>query len=455
MFVTDRQLTVWFCLSGSLLAAAAPAVAEPNMPQPVLKLTGPDETVYSWAASACDRSNTNNDEPDAPARAFRWNGGVQLIASSSANLRFVNAKTPPADQGKFSPAGFAHLEHSCASTLKSAFDPDPAHFQYKQWNKATYEVEGKNGGSPTVYAFVHNEFHGSEIKGMCPSNNFFNCWVGSTTESVSTDGGATYRPIKPPPFNLVATAPYPYPVAYPPTGANREWGFKFGPVGAADGSNIFRNPNDGYYYQFVTSRAGYRDFPRGDILMRTNNLADPTSWRVYNGTDSAGKPQFTGQFIDPYRASKPPVTPIFTPVATGMEPSSVTWNSALQTFMVIGLQAHPNPHYPDGPTNPGNWIGVYYAFSPDLIHWSPRQAVDGLIAPSGASWHCGDPSPVAYPSVIDPTSQTLNFDVTGSTFYVYFSRIDLNANNCARNFKVINLERRSAEINYAAKGPTR
>ncbi len=454
MFITARQLTFWLFLSGLLLSGAAPAFAGSTTPQHVIKLTGPDETVYSHAASACDTSPTNNDLPDTPARAFRWNGGVQLSAGNglSTNWRFVAAKLPAGGQGEYSPAGFDHLLHPCAPVLKSAVDPNPAHFQYKQWIKATYEVEGKNGGMPTIYAFVHNEYHGSEIKGMCPSNSFFNCWMGSTTEFVSNDGGATYHAIRPPPSNLVATMPYPYPLAYPPAGAKQDSGAKFGPAGPAGGTNIFRNPKDNYYYQFLDSMTAYRDFPPGFILMRTNNLADPASWRAYNGTDSAGKPQFTGQFIDPYRVSKPPTTPIFTPVVTGLNPGSVTWNSTLQTFMMIGGHGHPNPHYPDGPANPGNWLGVYYTFSPDLIHWSSRQLLNGWIAPSNASWVCGDPNPFAYPSAIDPTSPSLNFDVTGSTFYVYFTRFELGAHNCARNFKIRDLERRPVEISFAQTG---
>ena len=37
---------------------------------------------------------------------------------------------------------------------------------------------------------------------------------------------------------------------------------------------------------------------------------------------------------------------------------------------------------------------------------------------------CGDPDPVAYPSVLDPGSSSRNFETTGRDAFLYFTRFN-------------------------------
>lgn len=101
-------------------------------------------------------------------------------------------------------------------------------------------------------------------------------------------GGATYT-APPSPMQLVATFPYPY---VPDHDAA---------VGYGKPSNIV--VKDGYYDAMLLMYTGqtgqYRDQRGGMRVVRTDNLADPTSWRGWNGAD------YTVQFSNPYRLGHP------------------------------------------------------------------------------------------------------------------------------------------------------
>jgi hypothetical protein len=85
----------------------------------------------------------------------------------------------------------------------------------------------------TVYALVHNEYHGEEHgSAACPSGSNGRCWYDALTLAVSRDAGTTYGHATPP-AHLVAAPP----ARYFPDGAG------FGYFG---GTNIVRNPADGY-----------------------------------------------------------------------------------------------------------------------------------------------------------------------------------------------------------------
>ncbi len=48
------------------------------------------------------------------------------------------------------------------------------------------------------------------------------------------------------------------------------------------------------------------------------------------------------------------------------------------------------------------------------------------------TYRCGDPNPVAYPSVLDPDSTSRNFETTGKEAYLYFTRY--NYQSCRETF---------------------
>jgi hypothetical protein len=66
--------------------------------------------------------------------------------------------------------------------------------------------------------------------------------------------------------------------------------------------------------------------------------------------------------------------------------------------------------------------GIYYSLSDDLIHWTPRELI--VEVESRQTYRCGDPYPVAYPSVLDPDSTSRNFETTGKRAYLYFTRFN-------------------------------
>ena len=65
--------------------------------------------------------------------------------------------------------------------------------------------------------------------------------------------------------------------------------------------------------------------------------------------------------------------------------------------------------------------GFFYSTSDDLIHWEPRRLI--REAELTFTYECGDPNPVAYPSLLDPDSPSRNFETTGRTPWLYFTRM--------------------------------
>jgi hypothetical protein len=69
---------------------------------------------------------------------------------------------------------------------------------------------------------------------------------------------------------------------------------------------------------------------------------------------------------------------------------------------------------------------VYFSLSKDLIHWSERRLIREAELPW--TYRCGDHNPILYPSLLDPGSQSRNFETTGRHPYLYFTR--LNYSSC-------------------------
>jgi hypothetical protein len=340
-----------------------------------VRVTGTEENVFDWSQSACEAA----DIPDTPARAFRdASGRVQLIASHYINRRMIGSD-------------LNHVARDCRVIMRSDFDPDPATFADREWIHAPYTPDGKK-----VYALVHDEYQGQTHPGQCPSGEYFPCWYNAVTLAVSTDGGASYGHVTPP-GNLVAAIPYPY---VPDSG----------PAGLFQTSNIVHNSDDGYYYALVRAQR-YRAQQQGTCVMRTRDLSDPKSWRAWNGHG------FDVRFVNPYlEPNQRPVDHVCNPVSFGeiqLMVESLTFNTYLDSFLLVGTAVDRNRE--------GNVTsGIYYSTSDDLIDWTPRKLI--LRTESRQTYECGDPNPIAYPSVLDPASTSRNFESTGKRAYLYFTR---------------------------------
>jgi hypothetical protein len=300
---TEPQATPSSSTAQATLKPGPTSTPTPDpFPDPVLQVMGEAELVYDWSSQRCSSGTI----PDLPVRAFRdARGQVQLILSHTEPVRMVG---PDLDQ----------LQMDCKVIHGSSHDPDPASFSDNEWIASTYTQDGE-----TVYALVHDEYHGQEHPGQCPSGEYFNCWYNAVTLFISTDGGASYRPAAEPPGHLVAS----WPLEYIPDG---------GIYGMFSPSNIIQGL-DGAYYTFLKTQS-FSDRRQSVCLMRTADLSDPSAWRFWDGSG------FVGRFVDPYREptedARGHVCPPLALDEIGAQMiESVTYNEYLGRYVLVGISA--------------------------------------------------------------------------------------------------------------------
>lgn len=502
--------------TATVAATSTPPATHGSFGQPALSIAGQPETVFDWQTDRC----ADDELADLPARAIRAaNGTIRLYLSSTTSYRLVGPN-------------FDSLTPDCTPVLTSAFDRNPADFDYGEWLGSPYTIDGK-----TVYDIVHEEYHGDQAgsvwqasrdfgaqqpagawryldwngsnyqpmtydaahqrwqgrqplcqisagwmhpdlgcqpvlqwtspvdatvtisgrvydkdpgggngvrasisKGShelfsavihngdaqgstfdlqepvnkgdeirfsidargdngydttgfdpgidlggppCPSGNHDFCTQISLTSAVSTDGGATFQQASPP--ALVAVVPH----QYNPDWTRALW----------QPSNIVKSPRDGYYYALVQYDAHAADGSvnvQGMCLMRTDNLAAPSSWRAWDGSG------FGVQFRDPYTAAAPGADCTLVSPSVGALTYGLSYNTFADEFIAVGVRA----------------AGFFYSTSADLINWSaarPLMAATQVFTPGG------EPPFLTYPTLIDPTSSSPSFDVTGQAPYLYYT----------------------------------
>jgi hypothetical protein len=363
--------------SAAMLLFARRGVGSPAQVGQV-HIAGPEETVFDWRRQACEPAEV----PDLPARAFRnYRHRTELLISHYENFRLVGRSLD-------------RLHRDCHAVLRSPENASPQRFEDREWLASLYTTNGRD-----VWALVHDEYQGNRHSGRCPQGQYEPCWYNSITLAYSTNGGRSFSPRKGPR----------QPVA--PPSLRYEAGI--GPVGVFTPSNIVTGP-DGAHYVLVRVRSP--GFQRGVCLLRTGRIGVPGAWRAWDGLG------FTGSFSDPYSsqpAGSPPCIPIEPGLIAEMS-DSLTYNVALGRYLLVGLA-------PPGPQSVGPKVtGVYFSTSTDLIHWTPRTLV--VPAVSTAGYVCGGPSPIAYPSVIDPRSPSRTFETSGRHPYLYFTQFHYS--NC-------------------------
>jgi len=340
-----------------------------------VRVIGPEEIVFDWTTDRCEEY----DLPDLPARAFRdADGKVQLILPHFVNRRMIGNTLDS-------------VQHDCNIIMNSDHDSDPSKFNDREWVNSLYTVNGE-----TIYALVHNEYHGNWHPGRCPSGDHKKCWHNAITFAKSIDKGRTYSHA-PAPDHLVASAPYPY---EPDTG----------PWGIFNASNIVHNANSGYYYALVRAEQRFLQ-DSGTSLMRTKTLGDPKSWRAWDGKE------FSVRFINPYREpNADPAQHVCQPVSHAeivKMRESLTFNTYLNKFLLVGSSRLWDPE------REKLIPGFYYSLSDDIIHWTPRKLIMEARYQTEFDWP-GDV--LKYPSLIDPNDTSRNFEVTGQRPYLYYTR---------------------------------
>jgi len=371
---------------------------EPEPPSLEFQIAGEEEIVFDWTSDRCEQENI----PDIAPRA--WRDAEGIVHLTIGHLNTYRMSGPDLD----------NLTSDCTGPImRSDLDPDPAMFNDGEWIGSVYTEDGQ-----TIYAMIHNEYRGhlhpAERPGQCPSGDYLTCLDTSITMAKSTDGGRTFQDIAEPPNHMVATMPYVF----------NDQGV---PSGLRQPSNIIEGP-DGYFYVY-TNISDYPETlgefpPQWVCVMRTDNLDDPSAWRYWDGSD------FNGVFVNPYVEAVDENTEKCAPLdiedISGGLTDSVTYNTLLEKYVLVGFSAHP-ASTADKPM----W-GVYYSLSDDLIEWTQRKLLIEL--PLVAS--VADPESeliYAYPVLIDPNSDSPSFHTTDDELYLYVSKFNFGSGSLDRD----------------------
>ena len=321
--------------------------------------------------SACD----SDDIPDIPARALHLaDGTVELYAGNQRNR---------VERG----ADLLHVKHDCTVVMTGSGSDDPAAYNDRAWIAAPWTPDGI-----TIFAVIYNEFHGQLRPTLCPTRRYMDCWFNALTAAVSHDGGRSFQ--RAPGHALVATLPY------------RFEQLGLGHHGYFNPSNIVSFDGAAYMFAFATRANAQQE---GNCLLRTTRIWQPESWRAWDGTD------FAVAFADPYTEQVEPERHVCSPVA----PASLRWP-------VTSLVRHrPTGQFIATMLNGARGGGVYYATSPDLVHWSPPALL--MPAIGLGAWTCADSPPIFYPSLLDPASADRNFETVADAPVLFATRFKITS----------------------------
>ena len=155
--------------------------------------------------------------------------------------------------------------------------------------------------------------------------------------------------------------------------------------------------------------------------------ADMHNWYAWDGTS------FSVPMNNPNAYTKPPASYTCKAVLSYPQPygdsfGSLDYIPAKKLFLGVG-----------GYTN-----NVFYLTSSDLVHWSETGYLfpPGIIVRTNA-WEPGLPEPQNYLDLVDPDSQSLNFDTleASDSMYVYSIRLLVTTNTPTGVQVVSNYER--------------
>ncbi len=365
--------------AGAFAAAFAAAAHAQGLPQARLALDPEMQTVFQWSRDACAR----DDFPDSPTRVLRGADGQLRLIAAHMEARIMSG--PDLD----------HLRRDCRVAFAGRRSDDPAAFDDRAWILSPYTTDGR-----TAVALIHNEFHGNLRADLCPSRSYQRCWANAITLAVSRDGGATFARV--PGDALVMALPYRY---------EGEAGAR---IGYFNPSNIVAH--EGFYYALVFTTA-YRDQQAGLCLIRTDRLDDPKSWRGWDGRG------FGVRFVDPYRERvEDPRAHVCAPVGRGALATSVSLVRHRASGLFVATMTANRPERAGGAPVAGIWAST----SRDLVTWSAPVLVRAVPIFQGVT--CADRFSVGYPALIDPASESRNFETFGDHGWLYMSRYNLR--NC-------------------------
>lgn len=373
-----------------LLAACDEGLGPATVPEPptsplsatdIAFALGAPEIVYDYSLDRCDVL----DLPDMTARAVRPPGSPLVLYSGNA----------PRNYASFGP-DFNQLRRNCTPTLVSDDNTGAASFSNYEWLSTVYYADGN------YHALVHNEYHdptsaNCKAGDTSPANP---CWYNAITYAVSADGRTFTQPA---PSQHVVAGP---PQKWDPSGARAP-----GPYGYFTPSNIIRAADGWYYALFFAIPERNTQAKRGSCLMRTQSLADPKSWRAWDGA------AFTIAMPSPYDAAATG-TPCAIVLSSDLN-GSLTYNTYLGRYLYIGSA---------GTTQDGEVkCGFLFSISEDFIRWSPPRVIKQSPLPFPPCGSAGQLTGTEhYPSLIDHADTTINFERTGQSPHLYYMRYNNN-----------------------------
>ncbi len=372
-----RRLVPFFLFSCVVATAAwSPRTAQPAqatataLPSVTFKQILPKQIVYNYNANPCAEKYI----PDGGAHGFvRADGKFVLQAQEDDNWQMVG-NSP------------FNLQVSCPSILPTS--------RYGLLTRgetdiqATYTEDGQ-----TIYGFAGQDLSRLNYAEGCVDQGGGNCWQNDIEEVVSTDGGNNFNFTSTGNGNVAAVS-----YALSPTGTTY--------TGYFNTSNIVKR--NGYYYML--------DFVNDTVtggrtcLLRTNNLADPTSWRGYDGSG--------------FTATTLPVAGSAAAACVGVRGGLLGVTSSLQYIPRKGIYIGVFQYVTQLPGDKALVPGVYYSTSADMVNWTPMQRL--LVLPSISGMGSTDEA-TAYPVLMDPFSKTRNFEtIDSNTPVVMFTDIYIN-----------------------------
>jgi hypothetical protein len=379
-----------------------------------------------------------DDYPDVSVRAYRRGAP----GSETITLLRGNTGDPVFGDGRFRAiqgSSFAELpqKRSCSqhpgnipAVFEAARNGDPVEYADEEWLASTW-IE-----NDVVYGIAHNEYHHSEGDVGFPETTCAGYWPddpscmyvsltamrmdlgGGESQFCRWNGDACLDSQNTNGEHLIATPPYT--VDSPPYR-----GGYWNPSNIVRTSLIDGQPH--YYALFMrVDPFGEETFTSSTCVMRTANLADPSSWKMYG---PAANPSFGVSPFDPFRDELPsaPPPPAAPPSALdydchgnealkGMS-GTLFYSEGLGRFVLVDSRQF------------GDTTGFFFSVSTNLLEWSaPRLLVQWKSAVTDPDYMPEVPV-WGYPSVIDHESPSDNFDVvsTGGSPHLYFIRMRTTA----------------------------
>src|SRR5712692_2569203 len=375
---TTRRTLLWAAAIAAVAGGGAEAdsgsAAQP--PSILLRPTGDEIVVFRKSSEGCDR----DDIPDAPARALQLADGTVAVFAANQKNRVMRG------------ANLLSVRRDCAVVFTGRRAADPAAYDDRLWLASTWTTDGTN-----LIALVHSEYQGNTHPGQCPSGRYIDCWYNAITLATSHDGGHSFTRANGA-AALVASVPY----RYDPQ-AGRHIGY-FNP------SNLVERDSAVYAMMWTT---GYREQAAGNCLIRTEHPDAPASRRAWDGT------AFTVQFINPYRSTALPAEHVCQTIDRyhlGGPVVSFVRHTPSGAYIALFVGGNPtgDEQLPWAVFASGSW---------DLIHWSPPRMVMP-VARFGTN-ECTTSAPLAYPSLLDPDSPSVNFETVGDSAQLFLTRFNL------------------------------